>query len=79
MQLVEGGDIKGLPEELPSFLTEPFSLSEIEEMSNETLTIKRGVVDIPELLLKTDSDMMDFRVCSKLLGHISKVSFYFLW
>jgi hypothetical protein len=79
MQLVEGGDTEGLPEELPSFLTELFSLSEIEEMSNKTLTIKRDVVDIPELLLKTDWDMMDFRVCSKWLGHISKILFYFLW
>jgi hypothetical protein len=65
MQLVEGGDIEGMPEELPSFLTELFSLSEIEEMSNKTLTIKQDVVDIPELLLKTDWEMMDFRVCSK--------------
>jgi len=65
MQLVEGGDIEGLPEELPSFLNELFSMSEIEEMSNKTLTIKRDVVDIPELLLKFDWDMMDFRVCSR--------------
>jgi hypothetical protein len=65
MQLVEGGDIEGMPEGLPSFLTELFSLSEIEEMSNKTLSINRDVIDVPELLLKTDWDMMDFRLCSK--------------
>jgi hypothetical protein len=65
MQLVEGGDIEGLPEQLPPFLNELFSPSEIEEMSNKTLSIRQDVVDIPELLLKADWDMTDLRVCSK--------------
>jgi hypothetical protein len=62
MQLVEGGDIEGLPEQLPPFLTELFSPSEIRQMSNKTLSIRQDVVDILELLLKTDWDIMDFRV-----------------
>jgi hypothetical protein len=77
MQLVEGGDIEGVPEQLPPFLTELFSPSEIEEMSNKTLSVRQDVIDIPELLLKTDWDMMDFRVCSKYLGHVAKVLFFF--
>lgn len=65
MQLVVSGDIEDLPKQLPSFITELFSPSEIEEMSDETLSIRQDVVDIPDLLLKTDWDVTDFTVCSK--------------
>ena len=65
MQLVVSGDIEDLPQQLPSFITELFSPSEIEEMSDKTLSIRQDVVDIPDLLLKTDWDVTDFTVCSK--------------
>jgi hypothetical protein len=66
MQLVEYGDIEGLPECLLSleFLTDLFSPTEIEEISR-TAAVGHDVVDIPELLLKTDWDMPDFALCSK--------------
>jgi hypothetical protein len=69
MQLVECGDIEGLPECLLSyeFLTDVFSPTEIEEISSNTAAIGHDVMDIPELLLKTDWDMPDFTLCSKLL------------
>lgn len=69
MQLVEYGDTEGLPERLLSneFLTELFSPREIEEITSKTAAVAQDVMDIPELLLKSDWDMPDFTVSSKLL------------
>jgi hypothetical protein len=66
MQLVECGDVEGLPELLLSceFLTDLLSPSEIEEVSSKTAA-EQDLVGIPELLLKTDWDMPDFADCSK--------------
>lgn len=66
MQLVECGDIEGLPELLLSceFITHLLSPREIEEISNKT-AMGQDPVGIPELLLKTEWDMPDFAVCSK--------------
>lgn len=69
MQLVECGDIEGLPECLLSceLLTDIFSPTELEEISNKTAAGGHDVMDIPALLLKTDWEIPDFTVCSKLL------------
>lgn len=69
MRLIECGDIEGLPERLISyeFLTDLFSPTEMEEIPSKTAGVGHEVVDIPELLLKTDWDMPDFTLCSKLL------------
>jgi hypothetical protein len=66
MQLVECGDIEGLPELLLScqFLTDLLTPREIEEISSKTAA-GQDLVGIPELLLKTDWDMPDFADCSK--------------
>lgn len=67
MQLVECGDIEGLLERLLSceFLTDLLSPREIEEISSKTAAVGQDLVNIPELLLKTEWDMPDFAVCSK--------------
>jgi hypothetical protein len=67
MQLVECGDIEGLPERLLTyeFLTYLLSPREIEEISSKTAAVGQDLAGIPELLLKTDWDMPDFAVCSK--------------
>lgn len=67
MQLMECGDVEGLHERLLSceFLTDLLSPREIEEIPGKTAAVGQDLVNIPELLLKTEWDMPDFAVCSK--------------
>ncbi|KAJ4428910.1 hypothetical protein ANN_25904 [Periplaneta americana] len=66
LQLVECGDVDGLPERFLScgYLVELFSPRELEEVTRKTAAVGRDdAMDIPELLLKTNWDMPDFAAC----------------
>ena len=70
LHLLECGDMDGLPEKILKcdYLTELFSMHELEEISSKTTSaVHNSALDIPELLLKTDWDMPDFTESSKLL------------
>ncbi|PSN35787.1 hypothetical protein C0J52_09481 [Blattella germanica] len=66
LQILECGDVDGFAEKLLKceYLMELFSAQELQEISSKTAAVAQDdAMHIPELLLKTDWDMPDFKNC----------------